>query len=725
MSRDPAPTRDVFGPNSEWRDEAAFDRFEDAWKRGERPRIEDYLGAEAGPPPADLLRELLRLELYYRARRGESPARDEYLERFPEDLLVIDEAFPGVDGGPPVVDRRSDTSLYSGGAGPSPGPGSPPGGPGGAPSHFGKIRVLARLGGGGMGVVYHGYDDSLDRDVAVKVIKADIAGEAALARFDREAKVMAKLSHDNAVGIHQAERLEDGSPYIVMEYVEGASLDKVLVTGVAQPLGWVAELLYQLCDVLQFMHEKEIVHRDLKPANLILVTSRDGRQRLKVFDFGIAKILGDGDAQMTVAGVPIGSAFYMSPEQVRGDESVSRASDIYSVGVLLYEFLCGNRPFDGSRGVVMDHHLKTAPTPFSKRTPKAEVPAAVEELVMSCLAKTPGERPGSARELGERFREALSVKKRRWTRRSVLRVALSAPAAVATAGGVWTFWSLSSRYPGGPGPLTVAYRRQGDGSAGLTLNRDGTAVPLTLVRIPPVGQDLPIPFGMNVPGHRSPRLITPFHLATTETTRAQFDLVMGRDRPLRREDRDLPVTGVNWLDAVAFCKRLQVLLVDRIPGVTVRLPMEIEWEYAATCGGIVEPDSEAGRGLAAEDRPAPYPVGLEKPNLWRVCGLSGNVSEWVQDAYEPGDPGDDVEWDRGRLDRPAAPMHVVRARPLESPNPGAAADRAGVDTSAAAPTRGFRVIAVLPPAGGTESSAEADRSSPPSEFRLRKRSAHA
>jgi serine/threonine-protein kinase len=273
---------------------------------------------------------------------------------------------------------------------------------------FDKYLVIRLLGQGGMGAVWLVRHRDLDIERAVKVIVGGISTDAvARARLKREARVMARFSHPNAVAVHDARMTEDAA-FIEMDYVQGKPLGTVLKSGVPMPLDWTARILQQLCEVLQVAHDHGIVHRDLKPSNLMLVDGRAaGNEFLKVLDFGIAKLFGpapfDGDEFRTRTGHFMGTAPYASPDQLHGGE-VDGRSDIYSVGVILYEFLTGHRPFSGPS--TLYDHLHTAPPPFADKNANVRIPHEVEQLVMRCLAKNPTDRPQSARDLSEAFLRA-------------------------------------------------------------------------------------------------------------------------------------------------------------------------------------------------------------------------------------------------------------------------------------------------------------------------------
>jgi tRNA A-37 threonylcarbamoyl transferase component Bud32 len=283
---------------------------------------------------------------------------------------------------------------------------------------FDKYEVIRRLGEGGMGEVWLVRHVNLDVERALKLIKSTQAmGEVTRGRFNREARAMARFSHPNAVAVHDAHIPRGGgTAYIEMEFVSGQSLDKLLKPGQPMPLDWTARILDQLCDALQAAHDKGIIHRDLKPSNLMLVDDRPpGQELLKVVDFGIAKILGgDHGETVTRTGGPVGTPSYMSPEQCLGlPDTIDHRCDLYAVGVMLYEFLTGHRPFQGHYLQVMHDHTSKPPPEFAEKAPDLRVPPDIERLVMRCLAKSPEDRPPSAQAIAEEFRAALRAQETR------------------------------------------------------------------------------------------------------------------------------------------------------------------------------------------------------------------------------------------------------------------------------------------------------------------------
>jgi predicted Ser/Thr protein kinase len=261
----------------------------------------------------------------------------------------------------------------------------------------GRFRVEREIGKGGMGTVYRASHLGLERPVAVKILKQEFATVPEVAeRFMREARTMARLKHPRAAMIFDAGHLAGGRPFIVMEYVEGSTLAEALTReGTFSPERAV-QVASEICDVLSDAHALGIVHRDLKPSNIML-----NERGVCVLDFGIAKVLQDSTEvtrthATTESGLVIGTPRYMSPEQCLG-HAVGPASDLYSVGVLLYEMLAGRPPFmDALSSAVLVKQATVQPTPLAQLRP--DIPRALTSAVHTLLAKSPAQRPASAAE---------------------------------------------------------------------------------------------------------------------------------------------------------------------------------------------------------------------------------------------------------------------------------------------------------------------------------------
>jgi serine/threonine-protein kinase len=277
----------------------------------------------------------------------------------------------------------------------------------------GGYRVTHLVGVGGMGRVYCAEQVALGRTVAVKVVHPSLADEEqTAARFLNEARAASRLSHPNSVAIFDFGRTDDGRPYIVMEYLRGRDLSRVASDEGPLPLTRLVDVLKQTLAALEEAHALGIVHRDLKPDNIVLEPLRSGLDFVKVVDFGLAKML-QSDTQngagrgLTRPGLVCGTPEYMSPEQSRGDALDGR-SDLYSVGVVLFELLCGRVPFVADTATkTLLLHLTEAPPDPRDLAPDRAIPAAFAELSARALAKEADERFGTAREFADALDRAL------------------------------------------------------------------------------------------------------------------------------------------------------------------------------------------------------------------------------------------------------------------------------------------------------------------------------
>ncbi|MGH7671953.1 MAG: protein kinase domain-containing protein, partial [Gemmatimonadales bacterium] len=246
-----------------------------------------------------------------------------------------------------------------------------------------RYRIDAKLGEGGMGVVYKAHDTLLNRHVALKSLTPALGGEEGIRRLMREAQSAAQLNHPNIVAVYDV--IDNGqSRLIVMEYVEGKTLRDLL------PMPWheAAGLMAQVFEAIEFAHAKGIIHRDLKPENIIVTP--EGRAR--VMDFGLAR--SEGRSRLTQTGMVVGTAHYMAPEQALQGKAEPR-SDLYALGCVLYELITGQPPFAGEDPLaIITQHINLAPRAPRHHTP--DLPPALETLILKLLAKDPQERPRSA-----------------------------------------------------------------------------------------------------------------------------------------------------------------------------------------------------------------------------------------------------------------------------------------------------------------------------------------
>jgi serine/threonine-protein kinase len=279
---------------------------------------------------------------------------------------------------------------------------------------LGRYEPTRLLGEGGMGCVYLARDLNGGRPVVIKVMHEHVAADAKFReRFRRETALMSRLRHPNAVAFLGAAEDEKVGPFLVMEYVQGQGLDKLLPRGGRFRPPRLRRLVAQLCDVLVAAHAEKIVHCDLKPGNLMVVDFDSPQERLKVMDFGLARLseapaAGAAPAEAAPA-YAVGTPGYMPPEQVHGGP-VDHRADLYSVGVVLYRLLTGRLPFEGeSPMAILVAQASQDPPSFTELGLADAIPESVEDVVFACLDRDPEQRIQSARELGEYFESALAM----------------------------------------------------------------------------------------------------------------------------------------------------------------------------------------------------------------------------------------------------------------------------------------------------------------------------
>jgi serine/threonine-protein kinase len=258
----------------------------------------------------------------------------------------------------------------------------------------GRFRIESVIGEGGMGTVYLASHLTLHRKYAIKVLKSDFAADQTyVERFRREAIAASRVVHPNVVYISDFGQLDEGSFYIVMEYLDGYGLDELLDTTGVQPLSRLLPMLIHLADALDYAGSLGVVHRDIKPENIMLCEIRGHKDVVKLVDFGIAKIVAEGIAsqRITMQGQIFGTPEYISPEQAM-DAEVDIRSDVYSLGIIAYELATGEPPFTGNAVSILRDHVHKAVEAPSVRMPRQPIPPGFDGIVLRCLAKNPDDR---------------------------------------------------------------------------------------------------------------------------------------------------------------------------------------------------------------------------------------------------------------------------------------------------------------------------------------------
>jgi eukaryotic-like serine/threonine-protein kinase len=557
---------------------------------------------------------------------------------------------------------------------------------------IGKVRIERLLARGGMAEVYLGTHLNLERPVAVKLLHSYIEEEPTLLeRFHREAKVVAGLRHPNIVQIFDFDSI-DGHPYIVMEYLRGPTLATYLrylhQRKKRLPSDQVASLLNGLTAALDYAHEQGVIHRDIKPSNIVLHNITDeipldkpltnGVEAI-VTDFGLVRIV--DAATQTASGLVSGTPAYMSPEQARGDQ-IDHRTDIYSLGVVLYEMLAGRVPFEADNTVTILHmHLHTAPPPI------AGIPAQVQAVIDRALQKNPDDRYQTSREMAIDFYLAIGMITQAEmiggphpVNSTPIEASVALPPAPA---GPKPRPKPEQRIEAEPTPkparsrgwigvglislvflvllavggyrLLFARPNFAQPTATLNLVVPNTGVsplPSTTPDLPPADGMVEIMAGTYEVGfspaddyHIAPITVqlNTFWIDQYLTTNAKYQEYMtatGAPPPVTWPgEADHPVIGVTWEQALAYCQWAKK-----------RLPSEAEWEAAGRGAGVTPPLYPWGNDVTAEGQALrlpdqdTYPVGTQSFNKspFGVFDMVGNVWEWVGEPYASGQEGSQV-----------------------------------------------------------------------------------
>ncbi len=277
----------------------------------------------------------------------------------------------------------------------------------------GEYRITERIGVGGMGSVYKAEQPSMNRLVAIKVLHPRFANrEDLVSRFRREARTMSQLSHPNTARVYKFGQLQDGAAYFVMDFMEGKNLAHVVRAEGPMAVDRAINIMIQVCGALDEAHRAGIIHRDLKPENIFLTVQAGTADFPKVLDFGLAKVsdkqMGRGSMMLTQQGMVFGTPEFMSPEQTQG-EPLDRRSDVYSLGLILYELLTGKLPFDATKPVeIMRAHLQEPAIPLNQRTPGKRFAVELEAAIARALSKKREDRFDTTIDFAHALRRCLS-----------------------------------------------------------------------------------------------------------------------------------------------------------------------------------------------------------------------------------------------------------------------------------------------------------------------------
>lgn len=399
------------------------DAFEAAWQDGNPPDLAQWLTRADPDLQAQLKIHLVRVDLDYRLKADPEFSVDEYLRNHNlsrGDVLQADTVTlvgPAQDS--PVANNDGWVSI---------------------PTQIAKFRIEKELGRGGFGVVYKAFDTVLKRIVALKIPR-DVLNEDSRKRFLREAEATAALDHPGLVPVFESGQA-DGLCYIATTYCPGPNLSQWIAQQERIPVRQAVVLVRDLADAMQHAHDRGVVHRDLKPSNVMIVSSGmgddggDSELAPRITDFGLAKLL-EQRLEDTRTSVVLGTPSYMSPEQVAGqDSSFSAATDIYSLGVILYELLMGKRPFEGKTVIDVMNSIRDDTVPCLRKT-RTDLPTDLETICLKCLAKETVDRYQSCAELANelsRFLQGQAIVARPPGLADKLRHWIHAPARVQETG---------------------------------------------------------------------------------------------------------------------------------------------------------------------------------------------------------------------------------------------------------------------------------------------------
>jgi serine/threonine-protein kinase len=618
----------------------------------------------------------------------------------------------------------------------------------GEPLVLGNYIVLDEIGAGGMGTVYKASHRRMERIVALKLLPhAAHESPELIERFRREVRAAAMLSHPRIVTAYDADEV-DGRLFLAMEFVDGPNLAELVRERSPLPVHEAVNYVVEAAEGLAYAHAQGVVHRDIKPANLLLTPAG----HVKILDLGLASLhegighLPAGGGALTVTGVVVGTVEYMAPEQAEDTRQADERSDVYSLGCTLYKLLTGEHLYHCDTAVKLIVAHREYPIP-SLRAARPDVPARLDELFRSMVAKHPDDRPQSMEALIaalDEWRRAAGGNS--WEGGGTARAGRRAesewrPSSDGRSLSLGWFVGLAALVG-----LMIVFSQQRDDPAqvdsiasiprprmpdGLAIRQDVQASRNDLRRVQRTYAEehgLPIidtnalgmrlalvapgEFGMGSdssavpeaerPPHRV-RITRPFYIGVNEVSVGEFGrfvtetgyqttaqtLHRGVDwrlPPGFAQSDDHPAVGLSWNDAVAFCRWL-----SGKEAATYRLPTEAEWEYA--CGASTDRAADIGRlaWYAANSLGRTHRVGLLEPNALDLSDMLGNAREWCLDGPR--------QYDAGAVDDPVGPNdgpRLLRGGDWSRQGVPRASDRSWSDPDHADSTTGFRVVREIP-----------------------------
>ena len=517
-----------------------------------------------------------------------------------------------------------------------------------------RYEIVRQIGRGGMGVVYLAKDTRLKRDVALKIpFLWDDEDPEFLHRFYREARLAAGLRHPNICRVFDVGE-HDGQPYLTMEYLEGVLLSDQLKRRQApmEPLDAV-RLVRKLAQVLHAAHQQGIIHRDLKPSNIMM----DSEAGPILMDFGLARREDREESLRTRAGQQIGTPAYMPLEQFQGRvESIGPRSDVYSLGVILFELLTGHRPYEGNAFEIHVKLLRSDPPAPSSIRPGLDT--ALDRICQKAMARQVEDRFGSMSEFDQALK-GITDQEKGWKRNVPVWVVALAGCLLVMFLGLFQWF----RSPEGSRTAEEPPREAADVPARKTVlpprELTSPSTGMVLVRIEPGEFLMGSPDSDKdaeddeKPRHRV-RITRSFYLGKYEVTKAEYEAMMGDNPSYFKGSPKSPVESVSWLNAARFCNQLSeregLKPMYEISGTTIqvpdwngtgyRLPTEAEWEYACRAGTATRysfGDDEARLGefawFGSDAGVRTHEVGQKRPNAFGLYDMHGNVLEWCWDWY--------------------------------------------------------------------------------------------